>query len=251
MMRCFEKFLCCCLIALIAVAVCARPLKKGNSRFHRDLRKRLASSRYFGDVEFTPCALPCQYVINRTWIVVESDNEVDYEYDIFSVHGPLFKSLTDVPGQMREDLLFRPDVRIADPKSDKIYVPQYDCITFFDPPCTDLLYEEEAALDIMGDYLDWFYGTWVFTKQAPGEFQGRKCKVYYRYEAEDQADVYLYATDDNLIIGLNVFTPDANETAILDYTYSAPQSLFIIDKTVFDSLNDTRAFNPPSFEPCH
>jgi len=253
MMRWFWKF---CLIALIAVSVNAISLDKYEKlrRFNKQLRKRtVASKNGPANVDFQAKELPCQFVINRTNTAVFPDEDsVGYEYDIFSVRGTLYKSFILIPDQVGEELVIRPDVRIVDPDPhvDKAYVARFHCLSMFDPPCDNILMEEQAAIDSVKDDLDWWYSPWVFINVTNGTFQGHNCKVYYDWDEEDQTDVYLYATVDNMIVGLETFSPDGNQSITVDYVFSAPQRIFVISKDLFATCNDTRAYNRTNIDPC-
>jgi len=248
-MNCFAKVL---LIALIAVSVFAAraPVPR-----HGDKIKKLYKNMKFsndGIVNFTPKTLPCEFTINQTCTGV-SQGYPFVQDDKFEVHGFVFKWTTDVPDELHEETLYRPDVRIVDTGSDKVFVAMYSCTDFFDPPCTNFMEEEQAQVEAINDNLDWFHGVWEFTDVANATFNDIPCTRYYRYDPYDEADVYLYASNESLIVGLEVFSPDTNETYTLNYTFSAPNSLFVISYEKFvSSINDTRAVKPPvNYDSCN
>jgi len=231
----FGKFL---LVALCAVVVCGARVR--NNRIGSALKG-------VGEVIFTPKALPCECIINRT--MMDPDGSIG-EIDFFYVAGNLFKNILNVPGMAYEEVLHRPDVRIPDPGSDKVYCPMYHCPSLVSSGCEDILLEEEALNDEIFEYLDWWYSNWTFINVTDGEFNGIPCKIYYGYEPSQQMDIYFCAKADNEILGGYWKSPDYSTTIYISYKYSAPLDLFVIDKGTFNDMNDTRAYVTPKENPC-
>jgi len=244
-MNTFVKLL---LIAAVAVAVSARRSVNKHRHIGNEIRSSFGSKN--DEVIFTPKELPCQVTINRT-TVDQEQGQTFLEYETIYVHGTLLKSVFEAPHEPSEEVLYRPDVRIPDASTDKVYCAFYECLEMFDPPCTDTLYEEEALYEMEEEEIDWWEGNWSFDNVTENAtFEGQPCKAYYRYDPRQKIDIFLFASEDNDILGINASNPEFYEVIYLGYTYSAIQANFVIDKSKFDSVNDTRAYNRPNYEPC-
>jgi len=236
------------LIVLLAVSVCAVPYgSKAKNKVHR--RTSRSSSPNGG--EFTPAELPCQYQIVQNQYTNDEGYEQN-EYMTFRTFGPFFRVSYSVPdAEFLEELIIRPDIRIADPDSDKVYIEEFHGATLFLDKTENLLIEEGEGPNIRDEQLDWFVGSWQYDNYTTGSCWGEKCQIFYFYDAQDEIDVFIYANLDNFIIGLNASGENFLQVNRMEYLEESDLGDFILNKTEFDDCNDTRAYDRPIVkDPC-
>jgi len=170
----------------------------------------------------------------------------------YSVLGPFFKADFDVPEAIfLEELLIRPDVRIPDPDSDKVYIEEFHGATMFLESTQNILIEEGEGSGVIAYQLDWFMGEWDYDSSTNGTCFGQDCQIFYFNDTEDNLDVYIMASMDNYLIGLNASGQDYLQTNRMEYIFeNITLHDFVLNKT-FEPCNDTRAFKVPNVKnPC-
>jgi len=233
-------------VVLVAVCVCAAP----HSRFSaRQIHRRVSKEPSNGT--FVPHELPCSYKIVQTEYLKQQGYEQN-QVITYNTLGPYFKVTYDVSeAGFVEVVIIRPDIMIADPDSDKVYIEEFHCATLFLDKTENLLIEEGEGPNIRDEQLDWFVGSWQYDNYTTGSCWGEKCQIFYFYDAQDEIDVFIYANLDNFIIGLNASGENFLQVNRMEYLEESDLGDFILNKTEFDDCNDTRAYDRPIVkDPC-
>jgi len=239
------------LLALVVVSVCAAPRKILHQRRYNMKAHPRASQNAQNKVIFTPHPLPCSYTISEFLTMITPFNEEDTQTNDFIVCGPLYKATyTSGDQSFIEQVVYRPDVNISDPESDKIYMFWYHGATMMLDHSEDLLIEEaRGVLDIESD-LDIYLTPTEFLNVTTGSFGGKKCHIYYDRDDENNVDIYFYADLDKYVLGYNYSMPGADEYITVTYGYDVGLQTFVLNKTLFSDCNDSRAYDRPMVNPC-
>jgi len=242
-----SSFLKFALIALIAVCVCADVHSAKQSRMN--IRKRTSSVP--NGVRFTPHSLPCQYSIVEN-AHVEQGTASEDQLATFRVHGNYFKVAYDIDeGYFLEQLLLRPDINFPDSDSDKVYLEAFHAMHGAANGAENYLIEEGRIQGVLHSELEWYLSDWEMINETTGEYHGQKCQVFYDYDEDYNMNVYLYADFDNYIIGFRAESTNYFQERNCTYAFSNQLKDFYLNQTLFPTVNDSRAFVPPTGkDPC-
>jgi len=204
------------------------------------------------NIDFIPHELPCSYIINETIHVSGQDYEA-VEVNIYNVLGNTFKLSSEIKNPYEcEEVLIRSDQRLKDPNTDKVFIAYYAGVTEEDIETENIMLEEEESISSIQDTLEPFVTPWSMINVTNGTFHGKKCKIYYNYDLDDQVDIFLYTSEDNFILGIDYISFDKTEqeNCVYSYTMDAPLARFVLNQTLFPDSNDTRAYTAPTTDPC-
>jgi len=229
-----------------------------SAKFHRigyDLSKiRAHTVKSPVNIDFIPHKLPCSYIINETIHVTgEGQNYEAVEINIYNVLGNSFKLSSEVKSPHQcEEILIRSDQRLKDPNTDKVFLAYYAGVTEEDFDTENIMLEEEEAISSIHENLEPFENSWSMYNVTKTKFHGRDCKMYYVWDDDEEVDIYMYASEDNFILGIDYIAYDksAQENIVYSYTMDAPLGRFVMNKILFPDCNDTRAYTAPTHDPC-
>jgi len=184
-------------------------------------------------------------------MVVTAPGEEDTQTDDYIVCGPLYKvTYTSGDQSFIEQVVIRPDIPVPDDKSDKVYIMWFHAATMMlAHPENILIQEAKGVLDIEDDLEDYLTPQ-DFLNKTTGSFNGTKCQIFYDHDDEEDVDIYFYADMDNFVLGYNYSTPNTQQTFTVSYDYTVGLQTFVLNKTLFDNCNDSRAYDRPMVNPC-
>jgi len=229
------------------------PLRALKARL--DAQKAKNPSNY--QILFTPHDLPCSYrILDNNYL--HADGQDQYMTINYYVADLFFRVTYLVEDVYCEELVARPDIYIADPQTDKVYTEEFHGISLEKNGTQNFLVERESVYDDIDDELAMFTQPWVFINVTTGScYDGSiKCQIFYTYDEDSEADVFLYADMNDYILGINAtgkqFTQKFTQSDKMEYFFDGLlMKNFILNKTYFPDCNDSRAFNPPNVpNPC-
>jgi len=240
------------LVAVIAVCVCGT----SHRRIGKDLsqvRASLVARRGNGmDVDFQPHPLPCSFFITES-IDAEQTGSSDVQVNRYYGLGNIFKLSVDDPMQDAvQEIIVRADQKLKDPNTDKVFVAYYTGVNFIPDGINNEMLEEAAGVEEMHDLIDDFEREWSFQNVTNSTYHGKPCQMFYAYDLDNDLDIYFFADMDNYILGMNFTCPHEyfEEHVVYQYKWEFPMEDFVLNKTLFGSCNDTRAFVAPKKNPC-
>jgi len=217
----------CVLVALLAVCACV----------------------VSATVSFDPHPLPCDFSIieeSNATIVESGTPETTLSTITVSIHGALGMIVTNqtVPTPYFQIIVARTDIRFSDSDSVMINIVEDGNDEFL---CSSGYFSRLAVAEEIDQELGLFTATQEFENVSNSEFEGKKCKAYYRNE--DDVDKYVFVDDDNFILGQKWFSGDS--TFYIRYTYkmSAPLENFVLDHGKYPGCT-TSAYEIPVVDTC-
>jgi len=241
-------------VALVALVFCVCDAKRG--RIGVDLAKVRRNSvqrrnNVPVNVDFTPAKLPCSFAITET-INATSPEFSQQQTNYIFVRGQSINTIYVAEPSFIEQILIRADQRLKDPNTDKVFVAYYAGANDGMTQTENIMLEEQEANNSLHETLEPFEEEWTFINATKGTFHNKNCTIYYTYDPEQEMDVFMFADEENYILGMNysVASESFFQYNVFDYKFKPSEAEFVLDKYVFGDCNDSRAFVVPKDDPC-
>jgi len=196
-------------------------------------------AKKFGDATFVPAKLPCAFSI-----VIDSVQKVGPEQNhyvrTYYKDGGLFPVVSDMQyAKYTSDYIVRPD--LEDPSGK---IPIFKATSIY--ACTETDSTKEEAEQFIHSDLTTFLDKQTFINVTDGEFQGKKCKVYYDYDSQHGMNIYQYVDDNNYVIGTlsQHVGGDMSLLEVVTYTFSVSMDKFAMDRSLYPDCNE-KAYSVP------